>query len=520
MDDQRTGREGDKAPKDPAEGVRIIGLDEAAEAVERGDVASRRSDDELRFGDRPASPPAGPRPALRFPLDASADPTRIERPPVQPAPDPVTGPVELPDWTDPPTGEVPAVLITDDSPFLDDGDDGDAWSSFATSTPRWRDADDDWTDDDFVERLASDSREVRLGALDDTAGDSPYAFDDLEERVGERTGDAGDRTAPPSGHDWSDPMDQTDLGTDDGYQDHDDDGPYDDGGDDGGTDDRRGVAPGYAPHGSGGDRDMGMATIIGVGLAVLAIVCLFVLPAAMVLLTAAALVVASGEYFTILRKVGWESATPIGLATAAALPFAVYWRGPLALALVGAIVVGALLAWFLAGAAGPEPRVLEGAGATLLGIAWIAGLGSTAPAILQFSDGNWLLFAGILATVGYDVAGLFVGRAMGHRPLSSASPNKTVEGLLGGMGAAFLAVVIVVGIMGKGPYHGAGAGILLGLGAALAAPLGDLCQSLIKRDLGVKDMGSLLPGHGGVLDRIDGMLFVIPVLFWLTVAFA
>ena len=51
-------------------------------------------------------------------------------------------------------------------------------------------------------------------------------------------------------------------------------------------------------------------------------------------------------------------------------------------------------------------------------------------------------------------------------------------------------------------------------------PLGDLCQSLIKRDLGVKDMGSLLPGHGGVLDRIDGMLFVVPVLFWLTVAFA
>ena len=153
-------------------------------------------------------------------------------------------------------------------------------------------------------------------------------------------------------------------------------------------------------------------------------------------------------------------------------------------------------------------------------VARIAGLGSTAPAILQFNDGNWLLFAGILATVGYDVAGLFVGRAMGHRPLSSASPNKTVEGLLGGMGAAFLAVVIVVGIMGKGPYHGAGAGILLGLGAALAAPLGDLCQSLIKRDLGVKDMGSLLPGHGGVLDRIDGMLFVVPVLFWLTVAFA
>jgi len=190
-----------------------------------------------------------------------------------------------------------------------------------------------------------------------------------------------------------------------------------------------------------------------------------------------------------------------------------------AFALVGFLVVATLLAWFLAGAGGPDPRVLEGTGATLLGIAWIAGLGSTATATLQLHDGNWLLFAAIFATVAYDVAGLFVGRAMGHRPLSAASPNKTVEGLFGGMGAAFLAVVVVVGILGKGPYHGAGAGILLGLGAAAAAPLGDLCQSLVKRDLGVKDMGSVLPGHGGVLDRIDGMLFVVPTLFWLTVSF-
>ncbi|MCB0960774.1 MAG: hypothetical protein KDB04_14800, partial [Acidimicrobiales bacterium] len=101
MDDQR-GRSDDTQPGDPSEGVRIIGADEAAEAIERGEVAPRRTDDELRFGDRPPAPPAGPRPALRFPLDASADPSRIERPPVDPAPDPVTGPVSLPHWTEPP----------------------------------------------------------------------------------------------------------------------------------------------------------------------------------------------------------------------------------------------------------------------------------------------------------------------------------------------------------------------------------------------------------------------------------
>ena len=144
MDDQHRSRPDDERPADPAEGVRIIGADEAAEAMEREDVAARRADDELRYGDRPPAPPEGPRPALRFPLDADADPTRIERPPVEPPPDPVTGPVSMPHWTEPPTGEVPAVLIGGDEPLLpEDEDDLDAWSSFATSAPRWRDADDD-----------------------------------------------------------------------------------------------------------------------------------------------------------------------------------------------------------------------------------------------------------------------------------------------------------------------------------------------------------------------------------------
>src|SRR5690606_19743944 len=112
-------------------------------------------------------------------------PSRIERPPVEPAPEPVTGPVELPHWTDPPTGEVPAVLIGDDGPLIDDESDGEVWSSFATSTPRWRDADDDWGDDGFMESLSQHSDEVRIGALDDST-DQPsheayYGFEDFDE---------------------------------------------------------------------------------------------------------------------------------------------------------------------------------------------------------------------------------------------------------------------------------------------------------------------------------------------------
>ena len=519
MDDQRRSRPEDDKAAAPNEGVRIIGPDEAAEAIERGDVAPRRSGDELRYGDRPPAPPAGPRPTLRFPLDASADPSRIERPPVEPAPEPVTGPVELPHWTDPPTGEVPAVLIGDDGPLMDDDEgDDEVWSSFATSTPRWRDADDDWGDDGFMESLSEHSDEVRIGALDDTT-DQPsheayYGFEDFDERVEERAASEEDERATDQGvwadgGDVEDDADHVDDADDvDAYGDEDDEDYVDDGyADDGYADDG----------GSGGDRDMPMALAVGGGLALVAIVTLILGSKFALLLVTAALALAAVEYFNVLRKVGWESATLLGVAGCVAFPLAIYWRGPAYYPLLTFLALASILAWYLVGAGGRDPRVLEGTGATLLGIIWIGGLGSSAAAMLAIPDGRALLVTAILATVAYDVGGLFIGKAMGHRPLSAASPNKTLEGLVGGMGMALAVTIVVVGIMEKGPWTGASAALVLGLGAAAAAPLGDLCQSLLKRDLGVKDMGSILPGHGGVLDRFDSMLFVLPTVLWLTV---
>lgn len=522
MDDQRGSRPDDPKPTDAAEGVRIIGADEAAEAMERDDVAPRRTDDELRYGDRPPAPPAGPRPALRFPLDASADPTRIERPPVEPAPDPVTGPVSLPHWTDPPTGEVPAVLISDDAPLMgEEEDDLDVWSSFATSTPRWRDADDDWGDDGFMEKLADEqSGEVRVGALGDVDAEPSheeyFGFDDMEERVEERTGDPGAPTDPGprwevGDDDWNAAGDQPEVAdeqawgedeqwADDGYEDE----PVED--------------DIYAPAGGGGDRNMPMAVGVGVGLAAIGVIAFVAGSAATTLLVTLILGACAVEYFEVLRKVGWESARVVGLAAVVALPLAVHWRGLPAYALIAFLTVATILTWYVVGAGGRDPRVLEGTGATLLGVIWIGGLGSSATFMASMPKGISLLLVAVLATVAYDVGGLFIGKAMGHRPLASASPNKTVEGLLGGMAVAFLVPVILVGMLDMGPWSGIGAGLVLGIGAAIAAPLGDLCQSVLKRDLGVKDMGSLLPGHGGVLDRFDAMLFVLPAVLWLTLA--
>ncbi|MBX3285433.1 MAG: phosphatidate cytidylyltransferase [Actinobacteria bacterium] len=519
MDDQRRSRPDDDEAADPAEGVRIIGPAEAAEAIERGDVAPRRSDDQLRFGDRPPAPPAGPRPALRFPLDASADPTRIERPPVQPAPDPVTGPVELPHWTEPPTGEVPAVLIGDDGPLLGDGgDDLDAWSSFATSTPRWRDADDDWADDGYMETLAADGEEVRVGALGDQDAEPSheeyFSFDDLDERVGERTAEAG-AGAPDAG--WADDEDwsASEAGeVPESWDDEAEEEPVV-------AATRVGTRPEpsstFGPTTGGGERNMPVAIGVGVGLAVLAAVLLKIGPGATMLLVVAVLALSAIEYFAVLRKVGWESATPLGVAACALFPLAVYWRGPIAFPLITFLVLAALLAWYLVGAGGHDPRVLEGSGATLLGVIWVGGLGSSAAAMLAVADGRALLLVAVLTAVAYDVGGLFIGKSMGHRPVSAASPNKTFEGLVGGMAVAFIVAIVAVGMLKLGPWDGVGAALILGIGAAVAAPLGDLCQSLLKRDLGVKDMSSILPGHGGVLDRFDSMLFVLPTVFWLAV---
>jgi phosphatidate cytidylyltransferase len=178
------------------------------------------------------------------------------------------------------------------------------------------------------------------------------------------------------------------------------------------------------------------------------------------------------------------------------------------------IVVFAML-WYLLGVS--DERPVPNLGVTMLGIMYIGMLGSFAALLLTFPDGIGLLIAPIVAAVGYDLGAFLVGRSAGRSPLSDASPNKTVEGLVGGCIAAIAATVAIIGIGGVEPW-GDGAGslsdtIILGIVAAVAAPLGDLCESLLKRDLGVKDMGTILPGHGGLLDRFDSLLFVLPASY-------
>ena len=92
--------------------------------------------------------------------------------------------------------------------------------------------------------------------------------------------------------------------------------------------------------------------------------------------------------------------------------------------------------------------------------------------------------------------------------------RRDIEGVVGGFFGSVLIGTIAFGVVGVAPWNGWAVGAILGIVVGALAPLGDLCESMIKRDLGIKDMGNLLPGHGGFLDRVDALLFVLPGVYF------
>lgn len=270
-----------------------------------------------------------------------------------------------------------------------------------------------------------------------------------------------------------------------------------------------------------GDRNFFTATVVGIGLAVLILAAMAYREWVAVAVVTVVLAVAAVEFFNAVRVAGLQPAVLLGLATVVSMPLAVYWRGESAagLVLVLSVVFGAL--WYLLVA--PSDSPVRGLGSTMFGILHIGLLGSYAALMLSIPEhGTGLLTAAIIVTVAYDTGGLVVGRTMGRSPLSAASPNKTLEGLVGGVVAAIGAAFVMGFLSQPSPLADVSTGggftdiLILGIAAAIAAPAGDLAESQIKRDLGIKDMGSILPSHGGVLDRFDSLLFVLPTTFYVS----
>lgn len=177
-----------------------------------------------------------------------------------------------------------------------------------------------------------------------------------------------------------------------------------------------------------------------------------------------------------------------------------------------AVVLAASLVWYLAGVV--EARPVVNVGVTLLGFVWVGLLGSFAGLLLHLPYGRHLFLSAVIPTVVADLVAWFAGSQLGaHQFAPHTSPGKTWEGFIAGGIAALVAGAII----GKevSPWGGVVHGLELGLVVAIVAPLGDLVQSMVKRDLRLKDSGAFLPGHGGLLDRFDSLLFVLPATYFL-----
>jgi phosphatidate cytidylyltransferase len=263
--------------------------------------------------------------------------------------------------------------------------------------------------------------------------------------------------------------------------------------------------------GGGSGRDMQQAVVVGAGLVVALLVCGFLGEWALCALALGVIVVATAEFFTATRRAGYHPAPLVGLVGSGGLVLGAYWRGEVGIPLILFVLIVLAMCWWLFDA-GPSDHAVANMGITVLGVMYVGFLGSFAALLLRQPNGSGLLFGAILVTVAADIGGLFVGQRMGRSPLTAASPNKTVEGFVGGIVAAVVVSCLVLGVGGWFPWEFMDA-LILGVVGGIMAPLGDLCESRLKRDLGLKDMGTILPGHGGVLDRFDGMLFVLPATY-------
>jgi CDP-diglyceride synthetase len=271
---------------------------------------------------------------------------------------------------------------------------------------------------------------------------------------------------------------------------------------------------GTGPHEDGSS--IGIRVGTGLAVAVVALLAFKLGSVPAVVLATVVVTFAAGESFGVLRRAGYHPATLLGLVGTISLMVGAYSKGIAALPLVLVLITVFTLVWYLFGIERGSP--VAGTAATLMTVGWVSLLGSYAGLLLAPSSfpnrhGIAFLLGAIIATVANDIGALVIGGWLGSRPLApTISPNKTWEGLFGGAVFSILVSTVVVGSIH--PWSPSNAA-LLGVVVAVVAPIGDLCESLLKRDLRLKDMGTLLPGHGGVLDRVDALLFVLPATYYL-----
>ncbi len=568
LDEEASDRPAAPARKNP-EGVRILGAEEAQAAMDAGTVGRRLGDSATRYGDVPARPDPAIRPSARFPraadepvpdvvakptpdeLDSSdpgetagprseedqaspdqedlwgatePEPVTVSETDAEPEPDiesdapvaidlaadeddaaPVaeddaeahddawTAPVSaddtgepaspaLPHWSEPPTGEMPMLLPEADPVDLTGEENLDAYAAAASTAggPRFLTGVGDWAQEDLdsMDALGDDSTNV--GALANAPEDDDTAFDRevaARRKIKPRAEGAARVGAPPRPpRPARPPRPEDELAV---------------------------PAP---------EADLTTRIITGVGMAVLALICLKLGRDATTVLATAIVGIASLELFQGLQRRGFRPATALAVLGSIAIVPLAYQRGEFAFPFTLALVTIFTLLWYLFQVVRARPVV--NVATTVMGFVYVGCLGAFAGLLLSYQNGVGLILGVALCVVAYDIVGYVVGSQFGKtRVAPMISPNKTIEGLVAGMVASIVVALVIVNRIT--PWNELTDALALGIVVAIAAPLGDLCESMVKRDLGVKDFGTLLPGHGGILDRFDAILFCLPAVYYL-----
>jgi phosphatidate cytidylyltransferase len=271
-------------------------------------------------------------------------------------------------------------------------------------------------------------------------------------------------------------------------------------------------------HGRAG-RNLPQAISLGVGLGAYVVLSLIFFEPAFVLLVALALMMASVELYRALQRQEMTAAIVPIVAGSLAIPFGSYLAGrenaviefSTTSVLLGslALTVLAALIWRMRGG---SKGYVKDAAASLMIIAYVPMLGSFAPLMLAEDEGAARLVTFLLVVTMSDTGGLIGGVLFGKHPMApKISPKKSWEGFAGSMVFGIAAAVLMTVLVLKVPFW---VGIIIGVCLVTVGTCGDLIESMIKRDVGIKDMSSFLPGHGGVMDRLDSLLVAAPVA-WL-----
>ncbi|MFO8076115.1 MAG: phosphatidate cytidylyltransferase [Egibacteraceae bacterium] len=281
------------------------------------------------------------------------------------------------------------------------------------------------------------------------------------------------------------------------------------------TDDRgQEAAPAEPARRRSAGRDLRLAVASGLVLAAALLGALFTSPVLLLAFVGALIVIALLELDVAFRQQGVRPATPVAGGAGLVMLFGAYWVGPSAQALgVLLLLFGAVL-WVFLGT--DRRRVVPTVSATLLAGLWVPFLASHLALLLARQDGEWAVLAVIALAVSSDIGAYGVGSAFGrHKLAPRVSPAKSWEGLAGGLATVLVLAALVTARL---PGFDLPTALLLGVVVVPAATLGDLTESLVKRDLGVKDLGSVVPGHGGIMDRVDSILLALPAAHLLLLA--